>query len=52
MRKKLKELMEHNGIESLSKVMSEEDILEILADLEYRLCLLELGVKEDDLQAM
>lgn len=30
-------------------VISGDDILEILAEQEFRICLLELGVNEDDL---
>lgn len=52
MSKKLERLMEQNGIESMRKEINGDDILEILADQEYRLCLLELGVTEDDLQAV
>lgn len=42
-------LMERNGMTSLTKEISEEDILEILAEQEFRICLMELGVTEDDL---
>lgn len=50
MTEKLKKLMEKNGVPALKDIISKDDILEILAEQEYRICLIELGVTEDDLQ--